>query len=77
MRLGQDPAGLSFVFQTDELMLRYVINFPTKRHWRSRSRLGDIKIGLSALVMEIERRRIHSMRCRRLAADSAASTGRT
>ena len=53
--------GRMFVFETDELMPRYVINFPTKRHWRSRSRLGDIEKGLSALVGEIERRRIHSI----------------
>ena len=42
-------------------MQRYVINFPTKRHWRGRSRLDDIKIGLPALVTEIERRRIRSI----------------
>jgi O-acetyl-ADP-ribose deacetylase (regulator of RNase III) len=29
---------------------RYVINFPTKRHWRSPSRLADIDAGLTDLV---------------------------
>ena len=33
----------------------YIINFPTKRHWRGRSRVEDIEAGLSALVAEIER----------------------
>lgn len=28
---------------------RFVINFPTKDHWRSRSRLGDIESGLAEL----------------------------
>ncbi len=28
---------------------RYVINFPTKGHWRSRSKLGDVEAGLQAL----------------------------
>src|SRR5437879_5880095 len=26
---------------------RYVINFPTKRHWRGRSRIEDIESGLA------------------------------
>src|SRR5437763_1772698 len=29
---------------------RYVINFPTKRHWRGKSRLDDIRAGLEDLV---------------------------
>jgi O-acetyl-ADP-ribose deacetylase (regulator of RNase III) len=40
---------------------RYIINFPTKRHWRGKSRLEDIKAGLEALVREIRERRIHSV----------------
>lgn len=27
----------------------YIINFPTKRHWRGKSRIEDIELGLSAL----------------------------
>lgn len=33
---------------------RYVINFPTKRHWRQPSRLEDIDAGLADLVRVIE-----------------------
>jgi O-acetyl-ADP-ribose deacetylase (regulator of RNase III) len=40
---------------------RYIINFPTKRHWRERSRLEDIESGLRALVGEIQRLRIGSI----------------
>jgi len=32
---------------------RYIINFPTKRHWRGKSTLADIELGLEALVREI------------------------
>lgn len=33
---------------------RYIINFPTKRHWRGKSRLEDIEVGLEALVAEVQ-----------------------
>ncbi len=32
---------------------RYIINFPTKRHWRSKSNIEDIRSGLQALVSEV------------------------
>ena len=32
----------------------YIINFPTKRHWREKSKIEDIQIGLKALVVEVE-----------------------
>lgn len=34
---------------------RHIINFPTKRHWRDKSRLEDIEEGLVALVAEVTR----------------------
>ena len=37
---------------------RYIINFPTKRHWRGKSRMEDIEAGLVALVAEIGARGI-------------------
>jgi O-acetyl-ADP-ribose deacetylase (regulator of RNase III) len=40
---------------------RYIINFPTKRHWRENSRLEDIKSGLAALVEEVQEREITSI----------------
>ena len=40
---------------------RYIINFPTKRHWRNGSRLEDIESGLRALVAEVQQRDIHSI----------------
>lgn len=40
---------------------RYIVNFPTKRHWRGRSRIEDIEAGLEALVGVIRRLEIRSV----------------
>jgi spoIIIJ-associated protein len=40
---------------------RYIINFPTKRHWRGKSRLEDIETGLVDLVRVIEEHGITSV----------------
>lgn len=57
----QVQPGRMFVFETGQLAPRYIINFPTKRHWRGRSRLDDIDSGLKALVAEIRARGIRSI----------------
>src|SRR5947209_2847459 len=39
--------GRMFVFERSSLdSPRWIINFPTKRHWKGRSRLEDIRVGL-------------------------------
>ncbi len=54
--------GKMFVFETGELTNpRFIINFPTKRHWRGRSRMEDIEAGLAALAEEIRARHIRSI----------------
>jgi len=54
--------GRMFVFDTGKLTgPRYIINFPTKRHWRGKSRIEDIQVGLEALVAEIRARNIGSI----------------
>jgi len=40
---------------------RYIINFPTKRHWRGKSKIEDIKSGLESLEEEIRLRKIKSI----------------
>ena len=40
---------------------RWIINFPTKRHWRGASTLADVKSGLVDLVGQVERRGIRSI----------------
>src|SRR5258708_11419248 len=48
--------GRMFVFETQRLTNpRYIINFPTKRHWRGKARLEDIEAGLEALVVEVRK----------------------
>ena len=54
--------GRMFVFETGQLTNpRYIINFPTKRHWRGKSRMEDIDAGLEALKEEIRSRGIRSI----------------
>jgi O-acetyl-ADP-ribose deacetylase (regulator of RNase III) len=54
--------GQMFVFETGQLTNpRYIINFPTKRHWRGKSRMEDIDAGLVALTEEIRSRNIQSI----------------
>jgi O-acetyl-ADP-ribose deacetylase (regulator of RNase III) len=54
--------GKMFVFETGTLTNpKFIINFPTKRHWRGKSRMEDIDSGLYALVEEIRNRGIHSI----------------
>ena len=54
--------GRMFVFETRQLAgPRYIINFPTKRHWRGKSRMEDIETGLDALAQEIKQRKIRSI----------------
>lgn len=40
---------------------RYIINFPTKRHWRDSSRIEDIKSGLEALTAAVRYDKISSI----------------
>lgn len=59
---GQVQPGRMFVFATGQLTNpKWIINFPTKRHWRGNSRLEDIESGLVALREEIKARSIRSI----------------
>lgn len=61
-RRGELQPGRMFVYQTNQLTNpRYIINFPTKRHWRGKSRLADIEAGLQALVDAIRSHGIRSI----------------
>lgn len=51
---GEVKPGRMFVFETNQLTRpSYIVNFPTKRHWRGKSRIADIESGLVALSHEI------------------------
>ena len=59
---GEVQPGCMFVFETGELgHPSWIINFPTKRHWRGKSRMEDIEIGLQALVDVIREKGIRSI----------------
>ena len=54
--------GRMFLFETGQLTNpHYIVNFPTKRHWRGKSRMEDIEAGLKALVDMIRRYDIRSI----------------
>ncbi len=54
--------GKMFVVPTDRLdNPRFIINFPTKRHWKGKSRIEDIDSGLLDLVKVIREEKINSI----------------
>ena len=57
-RKGEVRPGRMFITRAGN---KYLINFPTKRHWRDNSKLEDIATGLDALKEEIKTRNIKSI----------------
>jgi O-acetyl-ADP-ribose deacetylase (regulator of RNase III) len=54
--------GKVFVYELDKLTFpRFIINFPTKIHWRGKSRLSYIESGLIDLVRVVRERHISSI----------------
>ncbi|WP_329077534.1 macro domain-containing protein [Streptomyces niveus] len=59
---GEVRVGEIFVHDAHHLgPRRYVLNFPTKRHWRGKSRIEDIQAGLDALVEVVKKYNIESV----------------
>ena len=59
---GEVQPGKMFVFETNMFTNpKYIVNFPTKRHWRNKSRMEDIETGLEALVDIVRRYKIRSI----------------
>lgn len=59
---GEIEPGRVHVFKTGWMTPpRYIVNFPTKRHWRQRSRIEDIEAGLRSLASEVREREIRSI----------------
>ncbi|WP_410491867.1 macro domain-containing protein (plasmid) [Bacillus thuringiensis] len=53
-KINQVHPGKMFIYKTHLLgSPEYIINFPTKRHWKNKSRIEDIKSGLISLRNEI------------------------
>jgi len=61
-RAKQVRPGKMFVFPTGSMVNpKYVINFPTKRHWRGKSQIEDIESGLKVLIHEVRKLGITSI----------------
>lgn len=58
---GKVQLGKMHVFERAEENPRYVINFPTLRHWKDLSKLSDIKDGLDDLVEVVQQHQIQSI----------------
>jgi O-acetyl-ADP-ribose deacetylase (regulator of RNase III) len=58
---GEVQPGRMFIVETGQLSPKYIVNFPTKRHWRGKSRIEDIDAGLEALSKDIRARNIRSI----------------
>ncbi|CAM4259217.1 macro domain-containing protein [Shewanella livingstonensis] len=54
--------GQMFTFELGAMALpKFIINFPTKGHWRNASRLQDIESGLKDLAKQIQLHNIRSI----------------
>ncbi|MEO5726747.1 MAG: macro domain-containing protein [Byssovorax sp.] len=59
---GEVQPGRMLVVETGQLTSpRFIVNFPTKRHWKGKSRIEDIDAGLDALIAEVKRLDIRSI----------------
>lgn len=61
-KAGEVQTGRMFVTETGELMgPRWIVNFPTKQHWRAKSRMEWITEGLADLRRFIEQNSVRSI----------------
>jgi O-acetyl-ADP-ribose deacetylase (regulator of RNase III) len=61
-KAGEVKLGQMFTFELGAMALpRFIINFPTKGHWRSASRLQDVESGLKDLAKQIQLHDIRSI----------------
>lgn len=61
-KAGEVVPGHMHIYPTDALVgPRYLINFPTKRHWKAGSLMEDIDAGLVDLVAQVRRLGITSI----------------
>jgi|SRR3954452_2101817 O-acetyl-ADP-ribose deacetylase (regulator of RNase III) len=59
---GEVHLGQIFLFDTAVGgSRRYIVNFPTKQHWKNGSRLDDIRLGLDDLVRVVHEHGISSV----------------
>ena len=52
---GRMQPGRVLIYKTDSIFNpKYIINFPTKRHWKGKSKMTDIDSGLTDLKSQIQ-----------------------
>jgi O-acetyl-ADP-ribose deacetylase (regulator of RNase III) len=59
--MGKGLALAMFMFDNAPRTPSWIINFPTKRHWRDSSRLEDVRVGLVDLLVQVQRHAIGSL----------------
>lgn len=60
--VGSVQVGRVLVWESNRLQMpKYIINFPTKKHWRGNSQMQFIESGLESLREEIQRHGIRSV----------------
>lgn len=58
----QMKPGRMLVYETGSMLNpKYIINFPTKRHWKGKSKMEDIESGLADLIAQVKRLHIQSI----------------
>ena len=61
-KAGQVKLGTIFVFDSGGLVKpNFIINFPTKGHWRAKSEIRWIQDGLKDLITQVQRLKIQSI----------------
>lgn len=61
-RAGEVRPGKMFIVPTNKMQNpKFIVNFPTKRHWKGKSKIEDIKSGLTALIRDVEQLGITSI----------------
>ena len=58
---GSIDIGKVLLTKTDQLSPKYIINFPTKKHWRQPSKVEYIEKGLQSLISVIQENNIKSI----------------
>lgn len=58
---GSIVPGRMHVYRLGRLWPKFIINFPTKRHWKGKSRIEDIDAGLVGLVEQVRALGIRSI----------------
>jgi len=54
-KAGDVEPGKMFIVPTNRAQNpKFIVNFPTKRHWKGKSRIEDVESGLVALIRDVE-----------------------